>query len=90
MINPLSFITFLFQHFTTPIKMAIDLGDIHSYIDNKKYPKELYEFGFPHAYRVPTLEKEGWEVVVGRDKYKRPIHYYDKNFELKLLCKRKI
>jgi len=89
MINPLPFITSLFRHFTTPNKVAIDIGDIHSYIDNEKYPKELYDFAFPYAYKLPTLEKEGWQVVVGRDSYKKPINYYDKNFELILICKLK-
>ena len=89
MINPLPLITSLFKHFTTPNKVVIDIGDIHSYIDNEKYPNELYEFRFPYAYKLPVLEKEGWMVVVGRDRYKKPIHYYDKNFELLLVCRLK-
>ena len=89
MINPLPFITSLFKHFTTPNKLAIDIGDIHSYIDNEKYPNELYEFRFSYTYKLSALEKEGWMVVVGRDSYKKPIHYYDKNFELLLVCRLK-
>jgi hypothetical protein len=32
---------------------------------------------------------EGWQVVVGRDRYIKPIHYYDKNLELILVSKPK-
>jgi hypothetical protein len=56
MINPLPLITSLFKHFTSPNKVVIDIGDIHSYIDNEKYPKELYDFALPYAYKLPALE----------------------------------
>ena len=78
----------LFKHFTIPDKQPIDINDIHSYISNDKYPKELYEFAFSYPYKVPLLRKDGWKLVVGRNGLLRPIHYYDQKLELILLCKK--
>lgn len=89
MINPFPIFKSIFNHLLIPKKVPIDIGDIHSFIDNEKYPEELFEFGLPRIYRLPIAQKEGWEIVVGRDKYKKPIHYYDKNYELILVCRRK-
>ena len=82
----------LLQWFTIEkLSLVVDLNwqQFNSYIDNEKYPNELYEFRFSYTYKLSALEKEGWMVVVGRDSYKKPIHYYDKNFELLLVCRLK-
>lgn len=79
----------LLGHFTIPDKQPIDIGDIHNYISNRKYPKELYEFAFTNLFKLPLLKKDGWSPVIGRSGLFKPIHYYDRKFELILICKKK-